>query len=189
MIWLRASLCVACLGVKSLPPLELADHIKVSQQKLLREMVPRTPSGPAAPSPNYIIQSQPAAQAAPAKKKVPAERSDLQAPYLYRLANVQGLEDLPDIWKKLAPLLKEKARPAFEMACRESARDLRYKAPRVTHTVEVLLLGLHFHTEDTDYDNDAVNIFMFPDLSLSTGSEASMVTRRWDTALDANTLT
>ena len=27
------------------------------------------------------------------------------------------------------------------------------------------------------------------DLSLSAGSEASMVTRRWDTALDANTLT
>ena len=37
--------------------------------------------------------------------------------------------------------------------------------------------------------NDTVNIFMFPDLSLSAGSEASMVTRRWDTALDANTLT
>ena len=30
---------------------------------------------------------------------------------------------------------------------------------------------------------------MFPDLSLSTGSEASVVTRRWDKALDANTLT
>ena len=30
---------------------------------------------------------------------------------------------------------------------------------------------------------------MFPDLSLSAGSKASMVTRRWDTDLDANTLT
>ena len=75
------------------------------------------------------------------------------------------------------------------MACRESARALRCKAPRVTHTVEVLLLGLHFHTEDPDCVNDTVNIFMFPELSLSAGSEASMVTRRWDTALDANTLT
>ena len=53
----------------------------------------------------------------------------------------------------------------------------------------VLLLGLHFHTEDPDNVNDKVNIFMFPDLSLSAGSEASMVTRRWDTALDTNTLT
>ena len=75
------------------------------------------------------------------------------------------------------------------MACRESARSLRCKAPRVTHAVAVLLLGLHFHTEDPDCVNNKVNIFMFPDLSLSAGSEASMVTQRWDTALDANTLT
>ena len=53
----------------------------------------------------------------------------------------------------------------------------------------VLLLGLHFHTEDLHCVNNTVNIFMFPDLSLSAGSGASMVTRRWDTALDANTLT
>ena len=53
----------------------------------------------------------------------------------------------------------------------------------------VLLLGLHFHTEDPDCVNDTVNIFQFPDLSLSAGSEASMVTRQRDTALDANTLT
>ena len=59
----------------------------------------------------------------------------------------------------------------------------------MTHAVAVLLLGLHFHTEDPDCVNDTVKIFMFPYLSLSAGSEASMVTRRWDTALDANTLT
>ena len=53
----------------------------------------------------------------------------------------------------------------------------------------VLLIGLHFHTEDLDCVKDTVNIFMFPDLSLSAGSKASMVTQRWDTALDANTLT
>ena len=50
-------------------------------------------------------------------------------------------------------------------------------------------MGLHFHTENPDCVNDTVHIFMFPDLSLSAGSEASMVTRRWDTALDVNTLT
>ena len=85
-------------------------------------------------------------------------------------------------------MTKEKAQPAFGIACRESARALRCKTPRVTPAVAVLLLGIHFHTEDPDCVNDTVNIFMFPDLSLSEGSEASMVTRRWDTALDANTL-
>ena len=53
----------------------------------------------------------------------------------------------------------------------------------------VLLLGLHFHTEDRDCVNDTFNIFTFPDLSLFAGSEASMVTRLLDTDLDANTLT
>ena len=55
--------------------------------------------------------------------------------------------------------------------------------------VEFLLLGLHFFAKDPDCVNNTVNIFQFPKLSLSAGSEASMVTRRWDTALDANTVT
>ena len=141
-------------------------------------MVPRTPSGPAAPPPTCIIQSQLAAQAAPAKKKDPAERWYLQAPSLYRIVGVQGPEDLTDICKTLAPLTKEKARPAFEISCREIARALKCKAPRVTHAVAVLLLGIHFHAEYLDCVNDTFNIFMFPELSLSAGSEASMVTRR-----------
>ena len=37
--------------------------------------------------------------------------------------------------------------------------------------------------------NDRVNIFHFPDLSLSVGSKASMVTRRWDMTLYDNTMT
>ena len=53
----------------------------------------------------------------------------------------------------------------------------------------VLLLGHDLFTEDPDFVNDTVNIFQFPDLSLSAGSEASMVARRWDTSLDANTMT
>ena len=73
---------------------------------------------------------------------------------------------------------KEKAQPAFEIACRESAQALRCKAPRVTHALAVLFLGLHFHTEDLDCINDTVNIFIFSYLSLSAGSEASMVTQR-----------
>ena len=52
-----------------------------------------------------------------------------------------------------------------------------------------LPLGLHFFTEDTNCVNDTVNIFQFTELSLSTVSEASVVTRRWDTALDSNKMT
>ena len=53
----------------------------------------------------------------------------------------------------------------------------------------VLLLGLHFFTKYPDYVNDTVNIFQFLYLSLSAGSKASVVNRRWDTSLDANTMT
>ena len=113
MTWLRASLYKTCPGVTSLPSIDLDDHITVRRQTLQIQMVPRTPAGPAVPTPIYIIQNQPASQAAPAKKKEPAERWDLQAPSLYRLADVQGPEDLPNIWKTLFPLTKEKARPAF----------------------------------------------------------------------------
>ena len=34
-----------------------------------------------------------------------------------------------------------------------------------------------------------MNIFMFPDLSISAGTEAALVARRLDTALNSNTLT
>ena len=55
--------------------------------------------------------------------------------------------------------------------------------------MEVLLLGLHFFTKYPDCVNDTVNIFQFLDLSLSSGSEASIVARKWNTDIDAKTLT
>ena len=96
---------------------------------------------------------------------------------------------MPDIWHTLAPLTKEKDRPDLEISCRASPCALICKAPRVTRAVAVLLLDLHFYTEDPDYINYTIKIFQFSDLSLSIGSEASKVTRRWDTALDFNTMT
>ena len=156
----------------------MTNHITVSRQNLHRQMIPCIPAGPATSAPTYIVdQSQQVTQAAPVKKKIPEERWYLQASSLYRLSNVQGPEELPEIWQNLASLTKEKARPAFEIACRESARALRYKSPRVTHAVAVVLLGIHFFTKDPDCANNTVNIFQFPYLSLSVGSEASMVTR------------
>ena len=167
MTWLRASLYHACPGVSSLPPLELADHITISRQTLQSQLVPSARAHPATPAQTYIDQQAQPAQATPAKKKNPAERWYFQALSLCRLADVKSLEDLPLIWNTLAPLTKEKARPAFKIACRESARAFRCKAPHVTHTVAFLLLGLHFFTEDPDFVHDTINIFQFPDLSLS----------------------
>ena len=132
MTWLRASLYQVFLVVKSLPSLELANHITVSRQTLQTQLVPHTRATQATPALTYIVQqAQPVAQAAPAKKENPVERWDLQAPSFYRLADVQGPEELPQIWKTLAPLTKEKEISAFEIACRESARALICKSLRI----------------------------------------------------------
>ena len=172
MTWLRASLYHACPGVSSLLPVELADHITISCQTLQRQLVSNARAHPATLSPTYIFKQAQPYWATPAKKENPAERWDLQAPSLCRLANVKSPEYLTLIWHTLAPLTKEKARPTFDVACRERAPALGYKASRVTHTVAVLLL----FTEDPDCVNDTLNIFQFPDLYLYAGSESSMVT-------------
>ena len=70
--------------------------------------------------------------------------------------------------------------------CLDKARELRYKYLHVSHAVVGLLLGLFFHTEYHDGVSNTVNIFMFPDLFISTGLEVALVARRWDTALDIN---
>ena len=70
----------------------------------------------------------------------------------------------------------------------EYARALQCKAPRVTHSVASLLPVIKFHMEDPDCVNNTMNIFQFPYLSLFSVSEASIVTKQWDKALDANTM-
>ena len=70
-------------------------------------MVPRIPEGPATSDPTYIVrQAQQVSQAAPPKKKIPAERWNVQAASLNMLTEVQGPEDLPEICQTLAPLTK-----------------------------------------------------------------------------------
>ena len=84
----------------------MADHITVGRQNLQNQLVLRISAEPSTPAPTYIVQqSQPVSQAAPTKKKTPAERWDLQASYLYRISDVQGPEELPEIWQTLAPLV------------------------------------------------------------------------------------
>ena len=120
------------------------------------------------------------------KDATQSEHWELQHLTLTCLCNVQSLQDLTNIWASLAPLKKEKARTALEIVCLAWVRALWPKASKITHMVAVLILRLDFHTEDPDGVSDAVNIFMFPDLSLAAGTKVALVTRRWDTALDSD---
>ena len=66
---------------------------------------------------------------------------------------------------------------------------MRYKTPLILQAVVALIPNLAFHTEDPDDFRYTVKIFLSPNLPLSENSEAAMVARQWDTALDIRTLT
>ena len=53
----------------------------------------------------------------------------------------------------------------MEAACRRTANGLRFHLPRIPHAVAVMVMALAFHTKDPDRVVDALNIFLFPDLS------------------------
>ena len=137
MTCLWASLFKVCASINSLTPLKMADQITVSRHCLQHQMVPRSTLVQMAPTPTYIShQAQQAPPPAPVKKKTPAERGDLQATALFWISNATATDKLQEIWHTLAPLTKEKACLALEIACRTSACVLRCKAPRVTHAVQ-----------------------------------------------------
>ena len=73
--------------------------------------------------------------------------------------------------------------------CTKKAHGLRYKVTHISHVVTGLILNLTFNTEDPDGIRYTVEIFLFPDISLFTSSEAALVERWWDTSLDSSTLT
>ena len=98
------------------------------------------------------------------------------------------MQELPKVWSNLAPLKSDKALTTLDIACLALAHTLRIKRPNITYMVEFLLLGLAFHTEDPDGVSNALNIFMFLDISLEEGEEAAMVAWQWDTALYSNTI-
>ena len=52
-----------------------------------------------------------------------------------------------------------------------------------------MVMVLTFHTEEPDGVGDVLNILFFPDLSPSAGSEAALLTRKWDTILGGGNLT
>ena len=83
------------------------------------------------------------------------------------MCNVNWVTQLPNIWCNNAPLPKEKYRAAVEIVCVHKAHELHYNAPHISDVVVGLILNLDFHTEDTDRVGDTVQIFIFPNLSLS----------------------
>ena len=91
---------------------------------------------------------------------------------------MSGLYALPKICENLAPLQKDKAMAALDIACHNKARELRYNAPRISSAVVGLLLSLAPYTEDPGGIWDLANIFLLSDLYFSAGSEAVPLVRQ-----------
>ena len=115
----------------------------------------------------------------------PTERWGADLWRLFQIFNFSMASQLPDIWTAVAPLKKDWARAAMEAACRSPADSLRLRPSRIPQTVAVMVMALTLHTEDPDRVGDALNIILFPNLSPSAGSEAALLTRKWDAILGA----
>ena len=118
----------------------------------------------------------------------PEECWELQNFDLTRLCPIEETPYFPNIWSDTPPFKKEKARAALETACPNQAWVLNLKPHWITHTVASFLLVLAFHTEDPSRVSYTINIFMFLDLYLASGTKAAMIPRQWDISLDSNTL-
>ena len=157
---------------------------------------PRTPTPPsAAPEPTYL-----AAAALPAAIAVPTDNPHEEGGDSRRAVGSRSTE--PPTYLQFqngiaAPIHldyggaaeKYRARATVEAACRSTADSLRFRPPRTTNAITFMLMALTFHTEDPDGVGKALNIFLFPDLYPSAGSEVALLTRKWDAILGGGTLT
>ena len=121
--------------------------------------------------------------------KNPTNRWGDQMPGILRLCHTQDGAKLPAIWSTIAPIYKDRSHTAMESVCRAAADRIPFRAPLITHPVTVMLLALDLYTEEPDGVGDSMNIFLFPELSPSIGSEATLLNRQWDTVLGDNTFT
>ena len=75
----------------------------------------------------------------------------------------------------------------MESAFRAAVNHMSFRTPRIYHFSAVMVLALTLYTKDPNRVGYAINVFMFPDLSPSVGSEAALLTRQWDDVLGDNT--
>ena len=108
---------------------------------------------------------------------------------LLRLCNYQYEANLPAIWGKNYLISKDCIRTATENACCSTANIVRLWALRIPHSVAVIVLTLSLYTKEPDGVGEAINCSMFLDLSSSTGSKATLLTRIWDAVLGNNRIT
>ena len=83
----------------------------------------------------------------------------------------------------MAPLKKDRARASTKVTCQRNTNDLRLCPPCIPYANMVMVMALAFHTEYPNGVGGALNIFIFPDLSLLFVLDRALLTIKWDSIL------
>ena len=68
----------------------------------------------------------------------------------------------------------------MKSTCHLTEEFLRFRLPRISQSIMIMVLALVFHTKDPGGVGYAVNIFFFLDLSPTAGYKAVLITRCQD---------
>ena len=77
----------------------------------------------------------------------------------------------------------------MEVTCLWTVESLCTRATYISYAIAVLVLGITIYIEGLDGLKNAINVFPFPDLSPSVGSEAALLARRCHAILGGGALT
>ena len=63
----------------------------------------------------------------------------------------------------------------MESDCHHDKEEMQFKAPRISHSITVMVFEPNFHTKDTDGVRDGMGILILPERSLAAGLEALLL--------------
>ena len=194
MDWLRAAMVDPQQGIAALTIMDLANYTLAQKQGIRTSLAP--------PPPCYIASKPegPGAAAVPADSPGPTARSSKAGNNAIRavrsgtedppsMCNISMAEQLPDTWRTVSPLKKDRARAATEKDFHSTIGSLCYRPPMFPQRRHG-----HGYRNCVQYQiphrgGGRAQHFLVPQPIPLRGSEAALLKRNWGTILGGGTLT
>ena len=197
MQWLRSTTIVLQQVINALTSVDLLDAMMDQRQEIRTSLFPlplSTTKNIVPAALESVLYDDVTSPAAYTHKEAGDTRqymgADLRS--ILRLCNVTRTAQLPFIWRMVPPLKKYRSRADMEATCQHIANDLHLCSPLppcIPHAAVAMVMALAFHNKYPHGAGDALNVFLFTDLSSSEESEAVLPTINWDRVLGRGTLT